>query len=46
MDDNTSIYTIGEEYIQDKRREEEFGTAKVGKDIRNRFIKDKGRKEN
>ncbi len=41
--DDVTIYTIWEEYIQDKRKEESIGTANVGKDTRNRFIKDNGR---
>jgi hypothetical protein len=42
-EDSVTIYTIWDDYIQEKRAEEAFGTASVGKDTRNRFIKDNGR---
>ena len=41
--DDVTIYTIWDEYIQEKKNEGEFGTAGVGKDTRNRFIRDNGR---
>ena len=41
-DENATIYSVWEEYIKGKKDEGEFGTASVGKDIRNRFIKDNG----
>ena len=41
--DDVTIYTIWDEYIQEKKNEGEFGTAGVGKDTRNRFIKDNGK---
>ena len=40
-DTGVTIYSIWDEYIQGKKNEEEFGTARVGRDIRNRFIKPK-----
>ena len=43
QNDDSSIYKIWDEYIQEKKNEGEFGTASVGKDTRNRFIKDNGR---
>lgn len=42
-DTDVTIYSIWDDYIQEKRAEEAFGTASVGKDTRNRFIKDNGR---
>ena len=42
QDDSTSIYKIWEEYIQEKKDGGKAGTARVGRDIRNRFIKDNG----
>ena len=41
-DTGVTIYSIWDEYIQGKKNEEEFGTARVGRDIRNRFIEDNG----
>ncbi len=41
-DDTTSIYQIWEEYLQEKVDSGKAGTARVGKDVRNRFIKDNG----
>ena len=41
-DVDVTIYSIWDEYIKGKKDEGEFGTASVGKDIRNRFIKDNG----
>ena len=41
-DDSTSIYKIWDEYIQKKKDDGKAGTARVGRDIRNRFIKDNG----
>lgn len=41
--DNISIYSIWDEYIQEKTIKEKAGTARVGRDIRNRFIKDNGK---
>ena len=43
QNDDSSIYKIWDEYIQEKKNEGEFGTASVGKDTRNRFIKDNGK---
>ena len=41
-DDTTSIYQIWDEYLQEKVDSGKAGTARVGKDVRNRFIKDNG----
>lgn len=41
-DDNTSIYQIWDEYVQEKREDGKGGTARVGRDIKSRFIKDNG----
>lgn len=41
-DDSTSIYKIWDEYIQEKTEKDYIGTASVGRDCRNRFIKDNG----
>ena len=41
-DDNVTIYSIWDEYIQKKKDDGKAGTARVGRDIRNRFIKDNG----
>lgn len=40
--DNITIYSIWDEYIKEKTGKEKAGTARVGRDIRNRFIKDNG----
>ena len=40
--EGTSIYTIWSDYIQEKKDLGKAGTARVGKDILNRFIKDNG----
>lgn len=42
-DDNNTIYSIWDEYIQEKKEKGDAGTARVGRDIRNRFIKDHGK---
>ena len=41
-DDTTSIYLIWDEYLQDKVDSGKAGTARVGKDVKNRFVKDNG----
>lgn len=41
-DDTTSIYRIWDEYLQEKVDSGKAGTARVGKDVKNRFIKDNG----
>ena len=41
-DDTTSIYQIWDEYLQDKVDSGKAGTARVGKDVKNRFVKDNG----
>ena len=41
-DDTTSIYLIWDEYLQEKKDSGKAGTARVGKDVRNRFVKDNG----
>ena len=41
-DDTTSIYQIWDEYLQEKVESGKAGTARVGKDVRNRFAKDNG----
>ena len=41
-DDSTSIYQIWDEYLREKTDSGKAGTARVGKDVRNRFIKDNG----
>ena len=41
-DDTTSIYRIWDEYLQEKVVSGKAGTARVGKDVRNRFVKDNG----
>ena len=41
-DDTTSIYLIWDEYLQDKVDRGKAGTARVGKDVKNRFVKDNG----
>ena len=41
-DNDASIYMIWDEYIQEKKEKGDAGTARVGRDIRNRFIKDHG----
>ncbi|MBR4380319.1 MAG: site-specific integrase [Bacteroidaceae bacterium] len=41
-DDTTSIYLIWDEYLQEKIDSGKAGTARVGKDVRNRFVKDNG----
>ena len=41
-DDTTSIYLIWDEYIQEKVDSGKAGTARVGKDVKNRFVKDNG----
>ena len=41
-DDTTSIYRIWDEYLQEKIDSGKAGTARVGKDVRNRFVKDNG----
>ena len=41
-DDTTSIYRIWDEYLQEKVDSGKAGTARVAKDVKNRFIKDNG----
>lgn len=41
-DENTSIYLIWNEYIKNKVDNDKAGSARIGRDIRNRFIKDNG----
>ena len=41
-DDTTSIYIIWDEYLQEKIDSGKAGTARVGKDVKNRFVKDNG----
>ena len=41
-DDTTSIYLIWDEYLQDKVDSGKAGTARLGKDVKNRFVKDNG----
>ena len=41
-DDTTSIYQIWDEYLQEKIDSGKAGTARVGKDVKNRFVKDNG----
>ena len=41
-DDTTSIYQIWNEYLQEKTDSGKAGTARVGRDVRNRFVKDNG----
>ena len=41
-DDTTSIYRIWDEYLHEKVDSGKAGTARVGKDVKNRFIKDNG----
>lgn len=41
-DDTTSIYQIWDEYLQEKVDSGKAGTARVGKDVKNRFVKDNG----
>lgn len=41
-DEDTSIYQIWDEYIQEKKELKKIGSANVAKDHRNRFIKDNG----
>ena len=41
-DDTTSIYRIWDEYLQEKTDSGKAGTARVGRDVRNRFVKDNG----
>ena len=41
-DDTTSIYRIWDEYLQEKIDSGKAGTARVGRDVRNRFVKDNG----
>ena len=41
-DDTTSIYRIWDEYLQEKTDSGKVGTARVGRDVRNRFVKDNG----
>lgn len=43
-DDKTNIYIIWDEYLQEKIDNGKAGTARVGRDIKNRFIKDNGEK--
>lgn len=40
--DDITIYSVWDEYINEKTDKEKAGTARVGRDIRNRFIKDNG----
>lgn len=42
--DDTTIYQIWDEYLKEKVESGKAGTARVGRDIRNRFIKDNGDK--
>lgn len=41
-DDTTNIYQIWDEYLQEKVDSGKAGTARVGKDVKNRFVKDNG----
>ena len=41
-DDTTSFYRIWDEYLQEKTDSGKAGTARVGRDVRNRFVKDNG----
>ncbi len=41
-DDTTSIYQIWDEYLHEKVDSGKAGTARVSKDVKNRFIKDNG----
>ena len=41
-DDTTSIYQIWDEYLREKTDSGKAGTARVGRDVRNRFVKDNG----
>ena len=41
-DDSTSIYKIWDEYLQEKTEGGKAGTARIGKDIKTRFVKDNG----
>lgn len=41
-DDTTSIFQIWDEYLQEKVDSGKAGTARVGKDVKNRFVKDNG----
>lgn len=43
-DDKTNIYIIWDKYLQKKIDNGKAGTARVGRDIKNRFIKDNGEK--
>ena len=43
-DGDSSIYKIWEEYRQNKKDEDSVGSARVGRDVMNRFIKDNGDK--
>lgn len=42
IDENVTIYSIWDEYIQEKADGGKAGTARVGRDIKNRFVKDNG----
>ena len=41
-DDSVTIYSIWDEYIQEKNDAGKAGTARIGRDIKSRFIKDNG----
>ena len=41
-DDSVTIYSIWDEYIQEKNDAGKAGTARIGRDIQSRFIKDNG----
>jgi len=43
-DEDFSVYKIWEEYRQNKKDEDSVGSARVGRDVMNRFIKDNGDK--
>ena len=42
-DDSTSIYRIWDEYLQEKTDGGKAGTARVGRDVKSRFVKDNGK---
>lgn len=41
-EDSTNIYEIWDEYLKEKTDSGKAGTARVGRDVRNRFVKDNG----